>query len=125
MYKQRPDPGETMNEPENKPIRAPKKATKPAKPARVVTRKAVERPGQGLKQSDILAFNHDAEKSFVVLLTEILREDGRLSYREAVREAAYELNVSIETAKRYLEKHSARRAEFCIEDGSVTLRGSR
>jgi hypothetical protein len=82
----------------------------------------VEKPGQGLKQSDILAFNHDAENAFVRLLKDLLQEDGKLSYREAVREAAFELNVSIETAKRYLEKHSARRAEFCIEDGSVTLR---
>ena len=84
--------------------------------------KQIERPGQGLKQSDILAFNHEAEKSFVELISELLQENGSISYREAVREAAFELNISIETAKRYLEKHSARRAEFCIDDGSVTLR---
>jgi predicted transcriptional regulator YheO len=96
------------------------KTTKPATAMR--RNKPIEKPGQGLKQTDILAFNQDAEKAFVRLITELLREDGKLSYREAVREAAYELNVSIETAKRYLEKHSARRAEFCIEDGLVTLR---
>jgi predicted transcriptional regulator YheO len=85
-------------------------------------RKPIEMPSQGLKQSDILTFNTNAEKAFVRLISEILREDGQLPYRAAIREAAYELNVSTETAKRYLEKHCARRAEFSIEDGSVTLR---
>jgi hypothetical protein len=87
-------------------------------------RAPVEKPGQGLKQSDIVAFNHSAEGAFVTLITGLLTDDGKLSYREAIREAAYELGVSIETAKRYLEKHSARRAEFCCEDGSVKLRRS-
>ena len=96
----------------------PPRAIKPAGARRA----PVERPGQGLKESDILAFNHGAEHAFVDLITGILAEEGKLSYRNAVREAAYELGVSIETAKRYLEKHSARRAEFCIEDGSVSLR---
>ncbi len=97
------------------------KAPRATKPARN-QRKQIERPGQGLKQSDILAFNHEAEKSFVKLISELLQEDESISYWEAVREAAFELNISIETAKRYLEKHSTRRAEFCIDDGSVTLR---
>jgi hypothetical protein len=100
------------------------KAPRPIKPA-TERRAPIDKPGQGLKESDILAFNHDAEAAFVSLITGILQEDGKLSYREAVREAAFELNVSIETAKRYLEKHSARRAEFYIEDGSVTLRQAR
>jgi hypothetical protein len=101
----------------------PKKISRP-KPTRPAgkQRDRIEGPGQGLKQTDIVAFNHHAEHAFVALITGILQEDGKLSYREAVREAAYELGVSIETAKRYLEKHSARRAEFCIDDGSVTLR---
>jgi hypothetical protein len=81
-----------------------------------------EKPDQGLKQTDIVSFNHEAERSFVKLIQDIIREDGPLSYREAIREAAYELNVSIETAKRYMEKHSARRAEFSISDGYVSLR---
>lgn len=81
-----------------------------------------EKPDQGLKQTDIISFNQGAERSFVKLLQGIIREDGPLTVREAIREAAYELNVSVETAKRYLEKHSARRAEFSISDGYVSLR---
>jgi hypothetical protein len=100
------------------------KVTTVSKPVRN-QRKQVKRPGQGLKQSDILAFNHEAEMSFVELISGLLQEDGSITYREAVREAAFELNISIETAKRYLEKHSARRAEFSIEDGSVILRAQR
>ena len=112
-----------MTEAEKIKIKARAKGNAPrvTKPAGY-QRKQVERPGQGLKQSDIVAFNHEAEKSFVKLISELVQEDVSISYREAVREAAFELNISIETAKRYLEKHSARRAEFCIDDGSVTLR---
>jgi hypothetical protein len=97
---------------------------KPTRPSSSPTsrRKPIEMPSQGLKQSDILTFNCDAERAFVRLISEILREDGSLAYREAIREAAFELNVSTETSKRYLEKHCARRAEFSISDGFVTLR---
>jgi hypothetical protein len=82
-----------------------------------------ERPDQGLKQTDIISFNQGAEQSFVRIIQGIISEDGPISVREAIREAAFELNVSVETAKRYLEKHSARRAEFSISDGYVILRG--
>lgn len=82
-----------------------------------------KKPDQGLKQTDVVAFNHEAEPAFVSLIKGLIQsENGAISYREAVREAAFELNVSIDTAKRYLEKHSARRAEFSIADGSVKLR---
>lgn len=77
---------------------------------------------QGLKQTDIIAFNQGAEGEFVKMLQEIIKADGPISIREAIREAAYELNVSTETAKRYLEKHTARRAEFNVSDGYVRLR---
>jgi predicted transcriptional regulator YheO len=102
---------------------APKKNHRP-KPVKLTDRRStpIEKPGQGLKQTDIVAFNQDAEHAFVDLITTILQEDGKLSYREAMQEAAFELNISTETAKRYLVKHSAHRAEFCIEGGSVTLR---
>jgi predicted transcriptional regulator YheO len=112
-----------MTEAESTTIKTRTKGKAPAapKPARNINTQ-VKRPGQGLKQSDILAFNHEAEKSFVELISELIQEDGSISYREALREAAFELNISIETAKRYLEKHSARRAEFCVDDGSVRLR---
>jgi hypothetical protein len=96
------------------------KRTRPAKPSN--GRHAPEKPDQGLKQTDIVAFNQSAETAFVVLISRMLQEDGTLSYREALQEAAYELNISTETAKRYLVKHSARRAEFYCEGKSVTLR---
>jgi hypothetical protein len=110
--------------PENivRPHRAALRAHAQAASGKTKSPRRIDLPSQGLKQSDILTFNNDAERAFVRLISEILREDGPLSYREAIREAAYELNVSTETAKRYLEKHSARRAEFCIEDGYVSLR---
>jgi len=98
-----------------------RKRTQPAKTP-TPRHKPIEMPSQGLKQSDILSFNCDAEKAFVRLISQILQEDGPLAYRDAVREAAFELNVSTETSKRYLEKHCARRAEFSIADGFVTLR---
>ncbi len=82
----------------------------------------IAKPDQSLKHSDIIFFNQGAEKSFVKLLTDILKEEHRLPYREALREAAYELNVSIETSQRYLEKHIARHAEFKLEEGYVILR---
>lgn len=99
-----------------------RKTTRPrSSPA--ARRKPIEAlPNQGLKQSDIVAFNCDAEHKFVLLIAKMLQEDGSLSYREAIIEAAFELDVSPATSKRYLDKHSARRAEFSITDGFVTLR---
>jgi len=83
------------------------------------------KPDQGLKQTDIISFNHGAEQGFVKLLKDIIHDDGPLTVREAIREAAFELGVSVMTAQRYLEKHSARRAEFSISDGYVSLRSAR
>ena len=125
-YAHLPDP-EKQTEPKPEqasPKRTPRpKAPKPDKPARTPRSQArAASPSQGLKQTDIVAFNQDAEVAFVALISGILREDGQLSYREAIQEAAFELNVSTETAKRYLVKHSARRAEFCLTGKSITLR---
>ncbi len=104
-----------------KPKKTPKPRTvKPSSPLR--SRSRAEVPSQGLKQTDIISFNQDAEAAFIGLISGILREEGQLSYRDAIQEAAFELNVSTETAKRYLVKHSARRAEFCLTGKSITLR---
>lgn len=120
-YAHLPEPGKDTLTKQDKA--APRKSSRP-KAVKPAVRKSAptKKPGQGLKQTDIVAFNQDAEVAFVDLIAGILREDGQLSYREALQEAAYELNISTETAKRYLVKHSARRAEFCIEGRSVTLR---
>ena len=73
-----------------------------------------------LKQADVVAFNSEAEKTFVALV----RTLAPCSVSDAVREAAFELNISVETAKRYLIKHTARRAEFVIACGVVQVRGN-
>jgi len=74
-----------------------------------------------LKVIDLLEFNLCAEQEFVKVIT-ALCSGGSPSVRECQAEAAFELNISIETAKRYLLKHTARRAEFVITDGKVGLR---
>jgi|GEM_PF-4803252 len=77
-----------------------------------------------LKSLDLTEFNTRAEQEFVTLVAEFVRERGENlpRVREVLAEAAFELNISIETAKRYLLKHTARRAEFVVTDGKVGLR---
>lgn len=77
-----------------------------------------------LKALDLTEFNTRAEAEFVNLVAEFVQECGSQPprVREVLAEAAFELNISIETAKRYLLKHSARRAEFAVTGGLVTLR---
>lgn len=74
-----------------------------------------------LKATDLTAFNSSAEASFHSLICKLIAMDGPLSVRDVLSEAAFELNISIETAKRYLFKHTARRAHFSYTaDGRVT-----
>ncbi|MBI4675705.1 MAG: hypothetical protein HY741_29030 [Chloroflexi bacterium] len=75
-----------------------------------------------LKSLDLIEFSSVAETEFVKLITALCGDGSSPSVREATAEAAFELNISIETAKRYLLKHTARRAEFVITDGKVGLR---
>jgi hypothetical protein len=77
-----------------------------------------------LKSLDLTEFNSRAEAEFVILVAEFVRECGSNlpRVREVLAEAAFELNISIETAKRYLLKHTARRAEFVVIDGKVGIR---
>ena len=71
-----------------------------------------------LKTLDVIAFNRSAEKRFVEIALTLV--PCPVSY--LVRETAYALNISTETAKRYLLKHSASKAEFEIKRGVVVLR---
>ena len=71
-----------------------------------------------LKQLDIIGFNSSAEKQFCELICWLLA-DGNLSPREAIQEASFELNISPETLKRYLTKHTARRANFRIDENGL------
>jgi hypothetical protein len=75
-----------------------------------------------LKSLDLVEFNGRAEQAFIKLIREYISQVGELSPRQVYSEASYELNISIETAKRYLLKHTARRAEFVISGGKVGLR---
>jgi hypothetical protein len=76
-----------------------------------------------LKQQDIVEFNRSAEAYFRTLLKEmILADGGRTGYLVAVQEIAYRLDISTETAKRYVLKYTARSAPFEIQDGLIMLR---
>lgn len=76
-----------------------------------------------LKKLDIVEFNSAAEKHFVTLVKQmILADGGRTGYLGAVQEVAYRLDISPETAKRYILKYTARSAPFEIQDGLIMLR---
>lgn len=76
-----------------------------------------------LKVSDIISFNRTAEKKFIVIVRELIADEGEpQTVRTVTAEGAFELNISVETAKRYLLKHSARRAEFRVDTDGVWLR---
>jgi methylphosphotriester-DNA--protein-cysteine methyltransferase len=59
------------------------------------------------KQLDCISFNAGAEERFCNLICALL-DTGALTVREAIIEASFELDVSPETSKRYLSKHSER-----------------
>jgi hypothetical protein len=69
-----------------------------------------------LKVIDVIAFNSEAERRFVALLQEMQGWD----VRRVRAEAAFRLNISPETAKRYLEKWTAPSAPFALVEGRLT-----
>jgi hypothetical protein len=75
-----------------------------------------------LKSLDACQFNTNAEKAFVRLMIILLDEIKPLTVQTALQEAAFELNISTETAKRYLIKHTARRALFQLAGNQVQAR---
>ena len=85
---------------------------------------ATENDLNALKSLDLIAFNQGAEQRFVELVTAYLTEEGPQPVNAVVSEASFELDISPATAKRYLQKHSARRAEFLIQEKLVRLRKS-
>jgi hypothetical protein len=90
----------------------------------MVRKKQVVAPGQGLKQTDLVAFNHKAEKAAVDYLREYILAADAPSFNTACNLIALQLDVSVETAKRYLRKYSVDhpKAPFSIQDGYVRLR---
>lgn len=75
-----------------------------------------------LKATDLVEFNRIAECEFVTIVLGLMGEYGAVRVREVCIEAAFRLDISIETAKRYMLKHSAISAEFEIEKGWVRER---
>jgi hypothetical protein len=75
-----------------------------------------------LKATDLVEFNRMAESEFVYIVRNLLASPGAMRAREVCIETAARLDISIETAKRYLLKHSASISEFAIEKGWVTER---
>ena len=78
---------------------------------------------QELKYTNPTAFNIQAEAAFIELVRTLIEENhGQgIPIWEVYRETAFELKVSTETAKRYMLKHSARRAEFFVFGKIVNL----
>lgn len=76
----------------------------------------------GVKVLDVVEFNALVEPQAVVLWCSMIRERGPLRVSVLCVEAAFRFDVSTETAKRWLLKHSAESAEFLIERGLVRLR---
>jgi len=75
-----------------------------------------------LKATDLVEFNRMAESEFVYIVRNLLAAPGAMRAREVCIESAARLDISIETAKRYLLKHSASISEFEIEKGWVRER---
>lgn len=67
-----------------------------------------------LKENDLLAFNAVAESEFISFVCSYLDDYENVTQHEIIQETSFELNISPVTAKRYLLKHTARRANFAI-----------
>lgn len=92
---------------------------------RRIPKVSVPRDLVSLKVTDIIAFNSEAERAFVELLTAMCDAAGAegVSVRSVRAEAAYRLGISTETAKRYIEKWCvAPSAPFLIRDGMIFVK---
>ena len=66
---------------------------------------------KNLKFENQIEFNSQAESRFLKFTHELIRDScGEVSKIEIYREAAFDLDISTETVKRYLLKHTARSA---------------
>jgi hypothetical protein len=83
-----------------------------------VARTAADAELTALKTFDAVAFNRAAEKAFI----ELARRLAPCSVSHLIREASFALDISPETAKRYLFKHTAAAAEFEVVSGVVLLK---
>lgn len=74
---------------------------------------------QKLKPEDLISFNSEAERQFVEFVCSLVSEFDKLTQRDVIQETSFELNISPVTAKRYLMKHTARRAQLQIVNSFV------
>ena len=77
---------------------------------------------RALKTLDAVGFNTGAEEAFLALAAALIAE-GPVTVPELLQETAYELDISVATARRYLLKHTARRASLVVVRGHVQHRG--
>ena len=76
---------------------------------------------RALKTLDAVGFNAGAEEAFLALAAALIAE-GPVRVSELLQETAYELDISVATARRYLMKHTARRASLVVVRGHVQHR---
>jgi len=76
------------------------------------------------KGFDLVAFNAGAEKRFIAWLTAklIKAKDNALPLIWVFSNAAYDLDVSVATVKRYMMKFTADRAPFASDGKTIQLR---
>lgn len=77
---------------------------------------------RSLKSQDIVAFNQSAEAYFIFWLSKYLKKKKSVTVTWVLQNASFELDLSPETIKRYLLKHTAEKADFKQESGVVTLK---
>lgn len=101
---------------------SPARGGRPAAASRSAASRISDEDCTSMKVLDVVAFNAEVEPQAVVLWTSILAERGTQRVGTLCVEAAFRFDVSTETAKRWLLKHSAESAEFVIQRGVVSLR---
>ena len=69
-----------------------------------------------------MAFNSAAERAFLQLTYQLLEDGESLTPSVLFQEATIELNISVQTARRYFQKHSARRATLGVNDAGYVYR---
>ena len=76
---------------------------------------------KNLKDFDRVAFNSLAEERFLDFVHDLIRsEGGEVTKTLILKESSFELDISTETVKRYLLKHTARRATlFETDEGKI------
>jgi len=101
--------------------RKPKGKAGPSTATRPPTKRG--RNYQDEKHTDILSFNAGAEEAFLRGVKKMIRnnEGKPVEVGRVIQKAAFKLQISTMTAKRYLTKHSDDEAELCIRGKLISL----